>query len=189
MKQPAYLYKMTNIVTGEIYIGMSKGYPDQSYTGSGTDIEIAVAKYGRISFDKTILEVGEWEDIRALEELYVDERFVARTDTYNSSTGGRLANPYEISDETRSKLIVAGISGAEKNKELQPRRRDLNRRIIQAIRDGTFASLRSRFQEEYCGLHPGQIRKVAIAKFDTMIENRNLSILISVNEELKQYDI
>ena len=91
--QPYYLYKITNKVNGKFYIGVTKDV-DRRWTvhcskGSKCPkLKAAISKYGRDSFTKEILCVGEKDYIIELEAKYI-----AVTDNiefgYNIHKGGK----------------------------------------------------------------------------------------------------
>lgn len=103
------IYKITNKLNDKIYIGKHKtDNLDDGYMGSGTAIRHAVKKYGIENFTKEILyDVDDEELMDFVEELLVDEAFVARKDTYNLTLGGRGRTHVEHSEETRRKLSEA----------------------------------------------------------------------------------
>lgn len=84
------IYKITNINTGQIYIGkhQTKNIND-SYMGSGKRIINAISKYGLENFEKKIIHVFDnEEDMNAKEAELVSESFCLREDTYNIVAGG-----------------------------------------------------------------------------------------------------
>lgn len=112
------IYKTTNILNGDFYVGMSKTN-NKYYLGSGIYLNRAIKKYGRKNFKKEIIEMCT--NIKKLEkrEIYWIDKL---NPNYNISKGGTgNINP---SEETRRKLSMAsagknnGMYG--KNKELNP---------------------------------------------------------------------
>jgi group I intron endonuclease len=85
-----YLYKITNLVNGKIYVGVHKAKSmDDGYMGSGKVIKSAIEKYGLENFRKDILETFEnAEAMYAREKEVVDADFLLREDTYNLRRGG-----------------------------------------------------------------------------------------------------
>ncbi len=84
------IYKITNKMTGQIYIGQHvTDNLDDGYMGSGVRIINSVAKYGKDQFDKEILFVfNNFEDMDQIEAALVNEEFIRRPDTYNVVLGG-----------------------------------------------------------------------------------------------------
>ena len=72
------IYKTTNLITNEFYIGMHK-YKNTSYLGSGTKILAQLKKYGKHNFKKEILctlnDSDNYEMLRKIENLFIEEYF------------------------------------------------------------------------------------------------------------------
>ena len=74
----AYVYKTVNSINGKFYIGKCERSPEssESYYGSGKVLQLAMSKYGKDKFTKTILvrgirnsmelELAEMSEINAL---------------------------------------------------------------------------------------------------------------------------
>lgn len=97
-----YVYKITNLLNGKIYIGKSKYRPYyESYYGSGLIIEAAIKKYGKENFKKEILEEFETEEEAfEAEALYIQQYNSTNSEIgYNIDKGGpggrSWAFPYE----------------------------------------------------------------------------------------------
>lgn len=85
------LYKITNRINGNIYIGVHKTEDiNDGYMGSGNLIIAAIKKYGLHNFDKEILftDLGDSKSMYAKEAELVTEEFIKRKDTYNIRIGG-----------------------------------------------------------------------------------------------------
>lgn len=87
-----YVYQITNLINGKIYIGKHKSakHPfDNDYYGSGKQITAAIEKYGIENFKKEILHYcSSLEEMADKEAEIVTEDFVKRKDTYNMHKGG-----------------------------------------------------------------------------------------------------
>ena len=81
-----YIYKITNLVNGSIYIGKKKSpvFLDKEYMGSGRIITQAINKYG---IDNFTIEAIDWSSSR--EEQNEQEKYWIR---YYRETGVRLYN-------------------------------------------------------------------------------------------------
>ena len=84
------VYKITNTINNMIYIGVHETQKvDDNYMGSGKYLQNAQKKYGLKNFKKEILfECSSREDMLQKEIDLVDEAFISRLDTYNSTIGG-----------------------------------------------------------------------------------------------------
>lgn len=84
-------YKITNIINGKYYIGVHKtNDPNDDYMGSGVAIKNAMKKYGRQSFNKTIIETFESEsEMYEWESLNVNQEIVDDPKSYNMTMGGK----------------------------------------------------------------------------------------------------
>jgi len=88
---PWIVYETRNLISGSIYVGVSKvgKSREDSYLGSGTALLDAVAKYGREHFVRmTLFECETADEAYLIEAAVVDEAWVKRPDTYNLKTGG-----------------------------------------------------------------------------------------------------
>lgn len=85
-----YLYQITNLINGKIYIGVHKSSQmDDSYMGSGKLIKLAIEKYGISNFKKEILEsFNTYNEALEREKEIVNESFLLRDDVYNLKLGG-----------------------------------------------------------------------------------------------------
>lgn len=87
-----YVYQITNLVNGKIYVGKHKSAKaphENGYYGSGKQITAAIEKYGIDCFKKEVLHLcSSLDEMSLLEAEIVTEEFVKRTDTYNMHKGG-----------------------------------------------------------------------------------------------------
>lgn len=86
-----YIYKTTNLINNQVYIGKKQGVFNPNYLGSGLLINKAIKKHGRNSFKVEFLtssdtreglNILEIEYIRRYRSLFPRER------TYNIADGG-----------------------------------------------------------------------------------------------------
>lgn len=85
------IYKVTNLVTGKIYIGQhSTKNIDDGYLGSGIGIKNSIKKYGSSSFKKEILEICAKKDDLNIREIFWIKELKATDGKlgYNISLGG-----------------------------------------------------------------------------------------------------
>lgn len=102
-----YIYKITNLIDGRIYIGKRQSSTfDPYYWGSGTHITRAIKKYGKENFNREIIE---W--CYSLEEIVSREMYwIAELDAqnpnigYNLSKGGLGSAGCKWSEESKDKL-------------------------------------------------------------------------------------
>jgi group I intron endonuclease len=110
--QVAHLYKITNKINGEYYIGKHNGWHQNGYWGSGKRIKLSVEKHGEENFNYDIICYGTPEYILQLEEKYVTlELIESDRNCLNLSAGGMGA--CRITEDTRKKLSVS--SGGKNN--------------------------------------------------------------------------
>lgn len=111
------IYKITNLVNGKIYIGKHKcNRLDDNYFGSGKNLKQAIEKYGRENFIFHLeIDLKNQEEMDLLEEMVVNKDFLARSDVYNISRGGKNPcmygkdNPFygkDFSEDHKRKLSL-----------------------------------------------------------------------------------
>lgn len=87
-----YVYQITNLSNGKIYVGKHKSakHPfENGYFGSGKQITAAIKKYGIDNFKKEVLYYcNDAHEMAVKESEIVTEDFVKRLDTYNMHKGG-----------------------------------------------------------------------------------------------------
>ena len=102
-----YIYKVTNLIDGRIYIGQHKSEVfDESYKGSGTYIKRAISKHGWDNFKVEMLcPCFSIEELNE-EEIFAIDYFNARDKSigYNLTAGGLGHLNYSPTEETRIKL-------------------------------------------------------------------------------------
>lgn len=104
-----YIYKITNLINGKIYIGLSTKTIEasQTYYGSGSLIKEAIRKYGKINFTKEILEqeIESREILTELEKYWIAHyKSNTREVGYNLTHGGDGTGGLEFTKERRDKI-------------------------------------------------------------------------------------
>lgn len=113
MSEVAHLYKITNIVTGEYYVGKHNGWEQNGYWGSGYRIQNSIKKYGIENFKYEILCFGSVEYIYELEKKYVTPEMVDLDEKCLNLTIGGLGVNYHTEQskqklrEARAKQVIA----------------------------------------------------------------------------------
>ena len=106
-----HLYKITNKITGEYYIGKHNGwtqrdYKNRLYWGSGIKLNNTYKKYGKENFKYEILCYGTTEYIFELERKYVTVDLVENDiKCLNLTVGGEGVGYH--TKESREKLRIA----------------------------------------------------------------------------------
>lgn len=122
MKEFFYIYQITNLINGKIYVGAhATSNLNDGYMGSGKLLLRAYRKYGKENFKKEILP-----SCSCIEELYqkeaeiVNTPFVQRKDTYNLTEGRRGGSPTACRNGGKKafklKLGVFSKEGKEKQR-------------------------------------------------------------------------
>ena len=113
-----YIYKITNLINGKIYVGLSTKTVEESinYYGSGRLINEAIDKYGKENFCKEILEdnIKDLELLKNREIYWIDSlKSHVHFDNYNLTLGGDGSLGLSPSAEWRKK-ISDGIKNSPK---------------------------------------------------------------------------
>tara|TARA_Y100001938_G_scaffold131676_1_gene189067 strand:- start:1629 stop:2450 length:822 start_codon:yes stop_codon:yes gene_type:complete len=102
-----YIYKITNLVNGKVYIGLKTSSVEDSidYYGSGKLIKYAIKKYGKDRFKKDILErdINDYEYL-CEREIYWIGYYNSINGGYNLTEGGGGILGYRHTEETKEKL-------------------------------------------------------------------------------------
>ena len=101
-----YVYKTTNKVNGRFYIGVhTSSEADDEYLGSGKLLKQAINKYGRQSFEKTIIaKFKNKKKAYELESLIVDKNLTANRKCYNLTEGGNMPPTFSGDDHPNIKF-------------------------------------------------------------------------------------
>jgi group I intron endonuclease len=112
-----YIYKITNILNGKIYIGQSTSNRWR-YFGGGKVIKQALSKYGKHNFTKELLVEGEM-DQQELDEIEIFMIWLYDSTNHNTGynilKGGFGGRNIIITEETRMKM-----SRSHKGKSKKP---------------------------------------------------------------------
>lgn len=115
-----YVYQITNLVNGKIYVGKHKSLMpplENGYYGSGRQIKLAIKKYGIENFKKEVLHYcSSLEEMSHAEAQIVTEEFIKRKDTYNMHKGGNGGWEHINLDPVKRKEVTE--QSAKRNKEL-----------------------------------------------------------------------
>ena len=106
MVQVAHLYKITNTVTGEYYIGKHNGWTQKDYWGSGDRIKNQIKKYGTDNFKYDILVISDVDYIFQLEKKYITPEMVDLDEKCLNLTIGGQGVGY-MSEDIKQKIRVA----------------------------------------------------------------------------------
>jgi len=125
------VYKTTNKITNQYYIGVHKIISDEfdGYLGSGSYLKNAIRKYGKSNFTReTLFKFDSEEDALSMENEIVNANFLDQKLVYNMTVGGGkppmqqlfgemnpMKNP-EISKKVATKLRGRSLSKEHKNK-------------------------------------------------------------------------
>ena len=105
-KKYNFLYKITNKITGEYYIGKhSTDDLADGYYGSGRRIRAAVRKHGKDMFEKEILEHFQTpEEVNIAEKIMITEDVIKHPKCMNLCIGGQGGHLHYWSNESKKKL-------------------------------------------------------------------------------------
>lgn len=105
----AHLYKITNTLTNQYYIGKRRGDKQGRYWGSGLRIKRHIKKYGKENFTYDILRVDNEDKIFKLEERLITNNYIKNNKLcLNLAPGGRggfghMPKDYMTGDKNPSK--------------------------------------------------------------------------------------
>lgn len=126
MKKYYYVYKITNLVNGKIYIGKhSTTNLNDNYMGSGVVLHQAYQKYGLENFNKEVIQFYTSEEELNQGEIYWIARFNSTDPNvgYNRTFGGEGGG---LLEETKRK-----ISETKKGK---PRSEETRRKLSEVMK-------------------------------------------------------
>lgn len=94
MKSFIFLYKTVNKINGKFYIGIhGTNNLDDGYLGSGLNLEKAIHKYGKLSFEREILKYfNSYEEAYNYEKSFITQDLINCRMCYNIASGGNGGN-------------------------------------------------------------------------------------------------
>lgn len=146
------LYKTTNIITGQFYLGVHGQSKDDSYLGSGLHIKRQIKKYGKENFVRETIEKFETEQEAFLAEIEALKSFVVDSKCLNISAGGDGGANFlgkTHSEQTREKLRKLS-TGRVMSEEAKAKRTETIKNRTEAERESIstrVAEARSRFSK------------------------------------------
>ena len=139
------IYKTTNLVNGNIYIGKHRtNDPDDDYLGSGKLLRRAIKKHGRTQFKKEVLHVFDnAAEMDTKEKEIVTEDFVNKTDTYNICLGGDGGFSYISNNAELTQKRIANLQAKHKELKSGPKYKENRQKAAQKakitkIQNGTW---------------------------------------------------
>lgn len=97
------IYQTTNLITGIKYIGKDKNN-NPNYIGSGTDLKIAIKKYGKHNFKKEIIEhCNNINHLIERETYWLNYHDVENNSDFYNKTNKPFGNS-GLSEETKQKI-------------------------------------------------------------------------------------
>lgn len=123
-KRYHYLYQITNLLDGKIYIGIhSTTNLEDGYEGSGILLGRAISKYGLNNFEKEILSFyNNRMEVAKAEFEIVNEEFVNDPNTYNMTIGGEVQDRWK--DDSYIEYISEVCRESAKKQWADPKMRE-----------------------------------------------------------------
>ncbi len=115
--QLGYIYRVTNLINGTVYVGQRRGEIQPWYLGSGTAIRNAVKKHGRDNFMLEFVQSGfTAAELDLLESAFIaDARANGRTYNIRDGGNGALFNGHGANFGKRlSEITKARIKASNK---------------------------------------------------------------------------
>src|SRR5210317_368180 len=98
----AHLYKITNNLTNQYYIGKRRGKEQGRYWGSGLSIKRHIKKYGKENFTYDVLRIDNEDKIFKLEERLITNNYIKNNKLcLNLAPGGKGGFAYMPKDYMR----------------------------------------------------------------------------------------
>jgi hypothetical protein len=91
-----YIYKVTNLINGRIYIGQRRGTFSPGYLGSGVLISKAVRRYGKRNFKLEVIAFASTRlmlDGLEMKHIFEHRQVFGNEFLYNIADGGKIHTP------------------------------------------------------------------------------------------------
>ena len=121
----SHLYRITNKLSGEYYIGKHNGWEQNGYWGSGYRIRNSIKKYGIENFKYEILCFGSVEYIYELEKKYVTPEMVDLDEKCLNLTIGGLGVNYHTK-QSKQKLRKARAKQVFSKEDMEKRNKTIS---------------------------------------------------------------
>jgi hypothetical protein len=114
-----YIYRTTNNITKQVYIGKKQGRYTNQYLGSGLHLKRAIKKFGVYAFRVDMIAQAEsQEELNRLEKSLIAwyRKELGRKEVYNIANGGDGGNVWENgSPSCEQRLAIGRASVGNKN--------------------------------------------------------------------------
>ena len=114
-----HVYCITNKINGKKYIGKHNGN-NPKYFGSGTNLKLAVKKYGKKNFIKQILWEGSIDHLNEMEEYWLDyfncvnnPQFYNLTNKTSGTQTGKKIGPQSKKHRDKRIKAITGVKRTE----------------------------------------------------------------------------
>lgn len=175
MQKVYYIYQITNLVNGKIYVGVHQTHNmKDGYMGSGKLLLKAYAKYGIHNFRKDILFFcNSEEELFQQEAVIVDSEFIKRKDVYNLTEGGNGGG-----EKSRLGGLVGGkVSFLKQTGYHSPATK---RRAIQSLLKNK-VSIHEKLKQENKGVYNREVRLKASRNANNPISRKKQSETLKKN--------
>lgn len=116
-----YIYKITNLINGKVYIGQTKNNPlyrwhqhIKGYNNSNSILKKAINKYSKDSFTFEVIAKSDIiAELNSLERNFIKEFNSLAPNGYNLESGGR--EDYKLSEESILKMRKAKLGKKASN--------------------------------------------------------------------------
>lgn len=155
------IYKVTNLITGEIYVGQTRRTLNDRYNdhikrvrkGSKLPLHTAIRQYGVDSFKfEEICKASNLNELNTLERYYI-EKYDCINNGYNLNRGGSSTITYSLSNDVRAKISQGMKEYRSKHPFTEEHRKKLS---LSAMGNHNFGSSDTRSIGCYCVLENGE---------------------------------